>query len=523
MNFINPIELLGLRGHDVSAISVDLVRKAKRKVLAEIELSENNLLEFNGLSLTRSDCERVIDELENADRREFYHYLSSNLALNNFLTTGDERIFESFTIDSIYSLPAFVSFISPYAVAGFDKSLHKAFTGGQAETMRAILRTQVLIEASAIPLSYKSISIELENRTKAVQEISDAIKENRYSEDPAVLPACILQQFPSAAINALPVYFQGLVQKAADTINILAIYIWHQYRLPAISKVITDHILTFEAENVNQSKYKTNLELYTDKSEALANAPQLYAWIEKQSEIEQLYKGLKNKTIETKQIAARINELINVEAINTLPLFANEVRARIAFRIREIAVNSWNLNNDIDTALVLIDKAFRINNSNEQRFDILGQKKALEKIKEDARAQNLCWFCEEQEGDATKSRDVTLFQELGRSGGQVKYQKIIVHVPRCRDCEEIHVNIKMQLLMVRVIAVLAALMVLVMFSGFMIALLFIVVAAYTGAELYFRNKMKQHNIKSASGASVAQHPEIQKYIGQGWSLVQPTA
>jgi len=523
MIFINPVELLGLQEYEVSAISPDVVKKAKRKVLAEIELSETNQLEFKGFLLTRSDCERAIDELDNADKKEFYHYLCRNGPLNDFLTTGDARLFESFVIDSIYSLPAFVTFISPYVVPRFDRSLYQAFVNGQAERIRAILRTQVLMETSAIQAAYKSLTVELENRTQAAGEISTAIKDNKYTEDLTALTTYIARQFPVDTINALPVYFQAQVQKAADTINLMAVYIWNECRLPTISKELTDHVLAFEAVNVHKSQYKANVELYIDKCAALTHAPELYDWIARQAEIELLYRGLKNKTTTPQQIAARVSDLINVDAMNALPLFANEVRERIAFLIREMAVSTWNLNGDINAALVLIDKAFRINNSNELRFDILGQKKTLEKIKEDARVQNLCWFCEERECDSAKSRDVPLFQKLDRQDNQVRYQKIIYHVLRCSDCEEVHVNVKMQLLTARVIAILAALMVPVMLNSFMIPLISVVIAVYVGAEFYFSRKLKQHGIKSASRASVEQHPEIQKYIRQGWSLDQPTA
>ncbi|HEY9046708.1 MAG TPA: hypothetical protein VIN08_12475 [Ohtaekwangia sp.] len=522
MSFINPIELLGLQEHDVSAISADVVKKARRKLLAEIELSENSQFEFKGQSLTRSDCERAIDELENTDKKEFYHYLTKNIALNDFLTAGDERIFESFGIDSIYSLPAFITFISPYVVPRFDRSLYQAFANGRAEHMRAILRTQVLIETSNVQAAYKLLTVELESRTQAVREIANAIKENRYSDDPAALMAYIAQQFPADTINALPVYFQGLVQKAADTINVLAVHIWNAYRLPAISKELTDHVLTFEADNVHLPKYKANLVLYTNKSEALAHAPELHEWYARQTEIEVLYKGLKNKTIAPHQVAAKVNDLIDIDAINALPLFANEVRERTAFLIREVAVNSWNLGGDINAALVLIDKAFRVNNSNDFRFDILGQKKALEKIKEDTRAQNLCWFCQEREGEATKGRDVTLYKEISRGGGEVKYQHITLRIPRCYSCEEIHSNRMLQLLMVRISAGLLALLVLVLFRKNIVVTLLLMAAVYSGIEYFFYRRFKEYGIRSISSSSVGEHPEVNKYIRQGWGFYKPT-
>ncbi|MBK9045709.1 MAG: hypothetical protein IPL74_03055 [Bacteroidetes bacterium] len=92
MNFINPIEILELTNTDIAVIDNSIVKKAKRKLFADIDLSDNGHLDYKGLSLTKTDCEKVIDELENTNALEFYSHLVSNKLLNEFLVNGNERL-----------------------------------------------------------------------------------------------------------------------------------------------------------------------------------------------------------------------------------------------------------------------------------------------------------------------------------------------------------------------------------------------------------------------------------------------
>ena len=127
MSFINPIEILELQNADVAGIDNALIKKVKRKLFADIDLSDNGHLDYKGISLTKTDCEKVIDELENSNFAEFYLHLSNNKLLNDFLVNGNEDIFKSFKQESIYKLPDFVKFVSPFFAPKFDKAILKSF------------------------------------------------------------------------------------------------------------------------------------------------------------------------------------------------------------------------------------------------------------------------------------------------------------------------------------------------------------------------------------------------------------
>ena len=72
MQYINPIEILGLSSVvDTTSIDNEIVKKAKRKLFADIDLSDNGLFEYYGLQLTKGVCEKVIDVLSFFDLKVF--------------------------------------------------------------------------------------------------------------------------------------------------------------------------------------------------------------------------------------------------------------------------------------------------------------------------------------------------------------------------------------------------------------------------------------------------------------------
>ncbi len=61
MQFINPVEILELDTSEISAVDNSLIKKAKRKLFADIDLSDNGHFEYKGLSLQEA-CEFVVND-----------------------------------------------------------------------------------------------------------------------------------------------------------------------------------------------------------------------------------------------------------------------------------------------------------------------------------------------------------------------------------------------------------------------------------------------------------------------------
>lgn len=84
MHYINPLEILQLKNTD-EEITNDIVKKAKRKMFAEIDLSDEGYLDYYGKKVTKGECERVINDAVDKNQLGYYKYVLKNQKLNDFL------------------------------------------------------------------------------------------------------------------------------------------------------------------------------------------------------------------------------------------------------------------------------------------------------------------------------------------------------------------------------------------------------------------------------------------------------
>lgn len=269
--FINPIELLKLQDHNIQEINNLLIKKSKRKLFADIDLSDDGLFDYKGVPLTKTDCETAIDSLENPDYVEFYLYLSnSNQPLNNFLVNGDESFFSKLSQESIYKLPEFVDFISPYYTPRFDRALLKSFiefNNGSINSIvktKRILQTQMLISSSNTNTAFKNLSIEITNRINQVEKITSEIKDGTtdYTDDDIdEVESLVRNLFPASFLNYLPPYFQSQRNKIAEAINYLQKTIWDNLHNPSVCRQLLEHLLALNIESVSKQTFEKNYEI----------------------------------------------------------------------------------------------------------------------------------------------------------------------------------------------------------------------------------------------------------------------
>ena len=156
MIFINPIEILELKDKEVNEIDSSIIKKSKRRLFADIDLSDSGFYEYKGQKLTKSDCERAIEELEDKNKLEFYSHLSTNLELNKFLANGSNELLNNLKQESIYKLPEFVDFISPFFSSKIDQILLKSFQNKDLELFSSALRAEYLISKNDLNKLSKS-------------------------------------------------------------------------------------------------------------------------------------------------------------------------------------------------------------------------------------------------------------------------------------------------------------------------------------------------------------------------------
>jgi hypothetical protein len=368
MNFINPIEILGLSNvTDTTSIDNEIVRKAKRKLFAEIDLSDNGLFEYYGLQLTKGDCEKVIDELTNNDMKEFYLYLSSNKKLNIFLVNGNDAVFINFKQDSIFMLPEFVKFISPYFAPKFDKAILNAFITEDVYKIKSILLTSFLITQNDINIAFKSVTNLIQNKIIEINDITKDIKneESVYDEDDIdEVVGLVVSYFPTDIINILPQYFQSQILKIAKSINYLQLSIWDAFDNTQVPNDLLEHLLTLNIGGLDKPTFENNYKIVKKKNEERIeqgkNAPILIKYAKYLMDCRSKINEVERKIITPVNLVYWVNSSISLYEINNLSSEFDEIKNQVAISLRAMSVEVWNSFSDIDVSIDLINKANNI-------------------------------------------------------------------------------------------------------------------------------------------------------------------
>lgn len=390
MQYINPVEILQLSNvADSSQIDSDTIKKAKRRLFADIDLSDDGHYDYYGLQLSKGDCEKAIDELSNNDLKEFYLYLTSNKKLNEFLVNGNESVFDSFKQDSIFKLPDFINFISPYYTPKFDKALSSAFEDEDVELIKSILKTSFLISQNNVNTAYKGVSNILQNRLSELSEIRTDIKneESVYDDDDIhEVVDLVTDYFPTESLNCLPNYFQSQILKIANEINYLNVAIWDNFDNTQVSQDLLEHILTLNIDGLNKPTFQKNYEIVKRKNqeriEEERNAPILRKYagylIQTKSKLEEI----ENKTLTPNSLLTWVNSSISVADVNRLPRTFDEIKNQVALSLRAMSVSVWNSYSNIDVSIDLITKANNITGlKSETIVNLLDAKKQLTELK----------------------------------------------------------------------------------------------------------------------------------------------
>ncbi|HNK25377.1 MAG TPA: hypothetical protein PKK64_13045 [Saprospiraceae bacterium] len=533
MHFINPIEILELNGRDAISIDNSEIKKAKKRLIADIELSEAGHLNYKGQTITKSDCERAINDLENNEKKEFYSYLTTNKALNDYLTSGDERIFRQFHQDSIFKLPEFINFISPYFTNRFERSLIQAFNSQDEELLGLILRTQVLISKSDINNGFRAVSKEIEHRIQELDKIKNEIKEGEssYDEDDIEEVIEIVEDyFPPVTLNLLPSYFQSQINKIGEAINYLGLAIWNEFTIARVPMLLEEHLLKLNIESVSRPIFEKNHKIYQEKYEEEVelelNAPTITKWAHILMECRKINDAVDSKKLQPKEALVRVNSLVNITDLNYLESFANEIREQITYSLRGLAVSSWNTVNDINSALKLIETAISIENPESVKVKLKKDKDELKKLELKYKDLMCCWFCGKNEPTKQAAFTFTMYKETNRTyfPRRVQYSSISLTITRCDECKSIHNKGSSNYWLGWFGGLIGG-----AFIGYLIdehyiigGIVGLIIGNFIGRNIESGESKKQ-GIKSLETSSLSQHSLVKEQLTNGWQFDEPSA
>ena len=410
MQYINPFELLNITTTNPSNMDGITVNKAKRKLLAEIDLSDTNTIQYKGIELSKSDCIRITDDLDNKDKCEFHLFILQDKYLNEFLCKGSLLFFDNFRFEYIYKQPEFLDFISPYFSEKYDYMLSENYKTKNLKNLSRILSIKPITNERHHDKCFRSTYAFIRSIDEEINNIYTGIKnrQSQYIENSFFgLPELISDKVEISLINILPSYFQSLRNQLAQTIRNLSTEInndpFSLYE-PAFKIIeISNNILTdgLVKQNVTKAYYvikknnesnlfgstdeekKTNK--YGDEIEIYKDDIDYYVDIIRQID-EIIWQIERKESTYFKKKFSGLHELlsqkIDIPKLNNKPQIFDYARERIAIQLEKLSVIIWNEFEVIEASCNIIQLALKINVDEETKAKIKIDYDALVSIAE---------------------------------------------------------------------------------------------------------------------------------------------
>ena len=393
MKYVNPLSLLNVAPHEVVSLDTAAIKKLRRKLFSEIELSDDGAFHLNGVSYTRSECEKALDSLEDQSDLKHHAYLLHNKPLLDLLTTGDTSIFQATQLESAYLDSGFQNFISPFFAPRYDKALLEAFkidasdkSGAASRTMLDnVLKLGVLITPSYESIAYRGLTTDLLNRVEQIEKLSKEIneEESEYDEDNSDdITELIKDLIPVNVINKLPAIFQSTRNKIAAQANYVALAVSSTIDHPKVSHDILEHALELNVDSASKPTFERNREIWRERYMREVEEEKyndiIQVWVNHVKNINEITNKVNNKFVKPNEIKIDLP----LDELNKLDSFADEIRDTVARRIRELSVAVWNAYKDHTKSIHLIQVACSIRTTKEVSEQLREDQKQLVNLRE---------------------------------------------------------------------------------------------------------------------------------------------
>lgn len=384
MQFINPIEILGLQDIDPADIDSGTIRKAKRRFFAEIDLSDDGVYLYKAKKLSKSEIEPIIDKLEESKLIFYYHLLANSPHLNDYLATGDYKSFwEPYPIQSpewkwALSSGKIIDFISPYFSVQYANMVNDIFwrvtEKGPVtlDTLKFILNPSknIFINKKDEEIAYSILSKKIGDSIQKIEKQIDNISSKSNKENITKLKynKYFLEGFDYInQINILPEYFSSIRNSFANNLRRYAVAVYNdlddfQLAEEAISKASRVNASRATSEQI-QKDFITVKNSNVRRQEELKYANEIESVSNLIDFTNKLAEQIKLKKVSSENAINQLNQSVNINIINNYPDLFEDLRDNLAINLRDISVQLWNSYHNLSAANSIISNALELKTS----------------------------------------------------------------------------------------------------------------------------------------------------------------
>lgn len=383
--YFNPYILLEEYDGSVSLDNDSNINKILKKIIIELDLGDGTYRHRGSIELSKHDLIVLLEELKNAETREYHLYVYKDKLLNDFLTYGSLDFFLHNSCAASYDYPPFILFISPYFASQYDYALKKAVQNHDVQQVQNLVAGPVLVDKDYIDGCYRGTYAHLKHKISAIMEGVKKFKPTDSGRNLNVLDiksvmSSINKTLDLAIVNMLPQYFQEIRNDFADALRALSIEMYNDYGESIFAYDLMRFASQIRTSSALKSKIRRDMQFLGDIKDQ----------IEKKAGYDAKVDFIKNTIMDfaaetsrakKKEITAQgIKDKVNcgelLEQVN-LPEISLELRDQLALKMVELASSMYYYLNDTVVSFELLSAATEIEGTDKVKENVWGEFKKL--------------------------------------------------------------------------------------------------------------------------------------------------
>lgn len=249
MQYINPFETLGIIPQTEAKLPL-LLKKAKKRWLAEFELTGSTTIDINGQSFDRNDLLKLLEQVQH--NAVFHFKLLQYPDLMDFLKYGVISFLEKSSPPEWQVDKPFCQFIAPYFATQFDNLLSIAVKNNELDQVKLLSNYSIPLpqryhyECYKLTTRYWREQLKILN--KHVQKVNIYLIPERFEYFHRASTIKLLNEMPRD-------YFYTIRAKFAEELTQLAINISnrHKNRMPRLAHDIVSSAMRLQLNPMDKS------------------------------------------------------------------------------------------------------------------------------------------------------------------------------------------------------------------------------------------------------------------------------
>lgn len=259
--YVNPFRLfasLGLQAHNLEEIDLAVIRKYRKRALAEFELHEGHIVLENRYDIGKSQGIRALEDLDSDEKREFHFSIFKDRLLDEFLESGDLAFFEHSHCESLYKYEPFLEFITPYFAEQFDRCLASLTKAQNASAISRMAAIEPVVTPVAKERCYTRTYSYLKEQVREIGDLVRRIEQSNNDEDKLArfqeVVSDVKRRIHVATFNALPAYFQAVRSESARSIRAIVLALENKHGDTQDALDLATLALELETDELTRSK-----------------------------------------------------------------------------------------------------------------------------------------------------------------------------------------------------------------------------------------------------------------------------